>query len=99
MSRAKDMRRSRREPMEGRIIVAWTDERGRLWETRGRLRDVSGQGVGAEVRDPIPRGALVSLHVRPAGWRRTGIVRHCSRTGTRYRLGIEGCDIAWCRYA
>lgn len=98
MRPARDMRRSRRVPMEGRIALAWSDDRGRLWETRGRLRDVSGQGVGAEVRDPVPKGALVSVSVRPAGWRRSGIVRHCSRAGNRYLLGIEGCDITWCRY-
>lgn len=99
MIRTKDARRSARQPVHARVSVTWDDGQGHAVTTRGRVRDLSGAGMGIDVMDPIPRGSLVSLRVQPMGWNRGGLVRHCTRTGARYLVGIEASEFTWFRYS
>ena len=84
----RDLRRRDRRPMEGRVIVTWETD-GQPMEVRGSCRDISDGGVGVFVDHPIPKGAYVGVRNRLSGLRRSGRVRHSTRVGSGFRLGVE----------
>lgn len=88
MTMRKDLRRRNRRPMEGRVVVTWEVD-GQPMEVRGSFRDISDGGIGVFVDHPIPPGAYVGVRNRLSGLRRSGRVRHSTRVGAGFRLGVE----------
>ena len=88
MRAPRELRRTKRRPMEDRVVLTWEDD-GQPFEVRGSCRDISETGVGLYSKHLVPKGSYVGIRNRLSGLRRSGVVRHTTRVGTGYRLGVE----------
>ena len=84
----RDARRNRRVPYIGPIQVSW-EERGERRYARGKCIDVSEGGLKLELPisiAPLTEILLSAERIKISGSAR---VRHVSRYGSRYLLGVE----------
>lgn len=87
---SKEHRRHRRVPQLGLIRVSWQDSSGQQKYVQAKLFDISSSGLRMmEVPEPIP--PLTNVHLACEKLRLAGSawVRHCSRYGAKYVVGVE----------
>ena len=88
MSR-KNIRRHRRIPYIGPIRICWESAAGETCHALGKCVDVSESGLCLETFAPIPEHAMVILKAEGIQASGSAQVRHVSRRGMRYRVGLE----------
>jgi PilZ domain-containing protein len=91
-----ELRRHRRYTVKGGILdVSWLDDTGTMRTVRGRVLDVSENGIAIELPKPMTPG-LVVLESDEFKMRGRGAVRHCRRKGDMYIVGFRFTgDLHW----
>lgn len=84
----KDARRHRRIPYIGPVMVSW-DERGETRYARGKCIDVSEGGLRLELPVAVPPGTGISLRAERMSISGSARVRHMTRYGGKYLVGVE----------
>ncbi len=85
----RESRREAREVAETVVHVEWSTADGRLHHALGLSRDVSAAGIGTIIREEVAVGALVSIRLPEINMAGAGTVRHCSRSGRNYHVGVQ----------
>jgi hypothetical protein len=81
-------RRHERIPYTGPVRLSWEDERGQVLYTSGRCVNVSDGGLRIEVPEWVPVRTNVTLRADRINVSGTAVVKHVSRRGTRFLLGL-----------
>jgi PilZ domain len=84
---SNDIRRHPRIPYPGLIRLSWQDSHPRF--AQGRCLDISTSGIRMECPAPIPVRSYVVLRSDRIGLVSNASVRHCTRAGGKYILGLE----------
>jgi hypothetical protein len=84
----KDARRHRRIPYIGPVAVSWT-ERGEVRYARGKCLNVAESGVRLELPVAIPPRTEISLNAERINVSGSARVRHVTRYGSKFLVGIE----------
>lgn len=87
---SKERRRARRIPQLGHVRISWQDASGQQKYVQAKLFEVSATGLRMmEVPEPIP--LLTNVHLACEKLRLAGSawVRHCSRYGSKFIVGVE----------
>jgi|KBSMisStaDraftv2_1062788.scaffolds.fasta_scaffold95873_2 hypothetical protein len=86
----KSERRKRaRTAFKGAVVLCWTDDRGRDNYASGRCADISERGCSIELTDSLPVRANVSLRIPDLDVSAFASVRHVTRKGMKYIVGLE----------
>ena len=89
-SMSKERRRDRRIPQLGQVRMSWQDARGQQKYVQARLFEVSAAGLRMmEVPEPIPLMTNVNLACEKLNLAGSAWVRHCSRHGAKFIIGLE----------
>ena len=67
----------------------WRDPTGDDKFMNAPVRDISESGVGLQVPEPVAVRSFVTLSAGKLGIHGRASVRHCSRQGVNYRIGVE----------
>ncbi|MBM3810668.1 MAG: PilZ domain-containing protein [Acidimicrobiia bacterium] len=89
MSIRRDLRRHKREILEARVSLSWTDPLGVTRFALGRGLDISSSGMRLELDEPIPARTYVNFKLVGIRFEGSGSVRHCRRIGMRHQVGLE----------
>jgi hypothetical protein len=84
-----DKRRKQRQLFDCVLDVSWHDSQGAGHTVNARAIDLSNSGVRVESYEPIEEGTEVYVRAERYGLSGSTLVRHCSRRGTKYILGLE----------
>lgn len=87
--RTRGVRADPRRPMSGPIEVSWKYGPSLEWHSHGRCLDVSAGGLKMELPDPIDVFERIRFRVIHADLAGTASVRHCSRVGANYVIGVK----------
>lgn len=87
---SKERRRSQRIPQLGQIRISWQDSRGQQKYVQAKLFEISSTGLRMiEVPEPIPPLTNVNLACEKLRLAGSAWVRHCSRYGAKFIVGVE----------
>ena len=86
---AKNRRRHPRISYIGPIQLMWDDKIGHTKCWRTKCVDISEAGLRIEVPEAIPIGAHVSLRSDRIDLAGFAVVKHVTRCGSRYHIGLE----------
>ncbi len=84
----KETRRNRRIPYSGLVRISWEDSHGARF-AQGRCIDVSESGLRIEAPVSIPLHTPVMLTAERIGLAGSASVKHLSRFGAKYLLGLQ----------
>jgi hypothetical protein len=84
-----DRRRRARIPFKGAVILCWTDDRGKDNYASGRCADISERGCSIQLTESLPLRVNVSLRIPDLNLSAFGSVRHVTRKGMKYNIGLE----------
>lgn len=84
-----ERRKRARTPYKGSVILGWTDDRGRDNYGSGRCVDISERGCSIELPESLPLRAIVSLRFPDLDVSAFASVRHVTRKGMKFRVGLE----------
>jgi hypothetical protein len=84
-----DRRKRARIAFKGGVVLCWTDDRGRDNYASGRCADISERGCSIELADSLPVRANVSLRIPDLNVSAFASVRHVTRKGMKYIVGLE----------
>ena len=84
-----DARRHRRRPIDCMLSLSWRDQAGNTRFVRARGLDISESGARIESSEPIETNSEVFVRVDDYGLVGCAAVRHCSRRGPKFVLGLE----------
>lgn len=87
-----DARSHARRPFDCSLAIVWRDRNGMTTYARARGLDVSDNGARIQYSEPIPLAATILVQDQHSGFRRAGIVRYSTRSGSKYAIGIEFDD-------
>ena len=91
-----DLRRRDRQTCLQPVAVMWCDSNGPDKFANVAALDVSEYGLGLQTPEPLPDRARVVLRAPRLGLHGEALVRHCSRRGTQYLVGLEfGRNMRW----
>lgn len=85
----RDLRRHRRQNLDGRVRIAWQDGQGEMRTCEVACLDISTSGLSITVPEQIPVRSIVHLRGIGSTLDSSGSVRYCRRQGMAYLLGIE----------
>ena len=89
-SRQQYFRLDGRLPMRYRVTLTFQDPKGRSRSVTAKAIDMSGAGTLMETSNPIDVGTLVYVRCSENSLIAGGAyVRHCTRRGWKYRIGLE----------
>lgn len=83
------LRRHRRISCTGSIRISWQDASGQTKFAIAKCREISEAGLRLEVPEPIPVRNYVNLKSEHLAFATTASVRHCSRCGGKFIIGLE----------
>jgi hypothetical protein len=86
---ARDCRALRRFRDHSAYEIVWLDEGGRSHAVTGRGRDLSTTGAAIETPYRLALNSLVSLLSNQYQLTGSAYVRHCTRKGRSYIIGLE----------
>ncbi len=86
---SKEVRRQARHPIDCEVTVSWPDREGAARFARARGVDLSGSGARIEVDQALEVGLHVFVRVTEYGVSATACVRHCTRRGAKFVVGLE----------
>lgn len=78
-----------RKPSERAYSISWQDEHGLSHSAHVQGRDVSESGVGIESPVELQNGTVVYLEARDGSLAGYTVVRHSTRRGSNYLVGLE----------
>jgi len=84
-----DLRRHSREMSTQKIAIHWRDSAGNDKFANASTVDVSELGICLLGPEALPVRSIVTLRCEKLGAHGQGSVRHCSRVGMKYRIGVE----------
>ncbi|MBE0656398.1 MAG: PilZ domain-containing protein [Bryobacteraceae bacterium] len=84
-----ELRRGNREARDGKIRINWRDASGASFGSVGKLIDVSGSGMCADIDRRIEPNTPVLVESRDARVAGTAVISHCRSKGMGYRVGIH----------
>lgn len=85
----RNIRRHQRVPYAGPVRVSWQAADGLPCYVQGKCLDVSDSGLRIALLQPVPLRTIVSFNVEPLKVSGSASVRHVSRRGTRFVVGLE----------
>lgn len=85
------LRRSPRQPFQGRVRVAWEDDKRQMLICIGKVVDISLEGMQVAVPEPLPLRSMVQFQLLEHHFEGTANVRSCYRNGMLYRAGMQFC--------
>jgi len=88
MSRHNLRRKDRRSCTEP-VGIMWRDSAGEDKFMNAPLEDISETGAGLQILGPVQVRSFVTLYADKLGLHGRASVRHCSRQGMKYRIGVE----------
>jgi len=86
--RTGNSRRHGRMPYTGRVRLAW-DESGAPRYAQGKCIDLSAGGLRVEAPVAIPVQSRISLRIEELNLSASALLKHVSRRGSKYMLGLE----------
>jgi hypothetical protein len=87
-AKAKSRRRNERVPRDREVVLCCLDRQGRQQRLRARAVDVSKTGILVQSEEPVKEGTVVFLQTANFTALGKAAVRHCTRKGMRYRIGL-----------
>ena len=85
----QNLRRQPRGSANEAIRVSWQDPARGLVYLRGKCVDASRTGMRIKLNMPIPRQSVISILADGMGFAGNASVRHVTRGGAFYSLGLE----------
>ena len=85
----KHTRRSNRREFKGLVSIVCESERGDMQYQQARAQDISAEGLGVTMLNRLDPRSRVTVFQDRAGIRTSAVVRHCSRKGTKFLVGLE----------
>jgi hypothetical protein len=89
MTDKREQRRERRYPLDCQATLRWEDSRSQTRCLQAKALDVSDSGVRLEAFEPIEVGTYLNAWIEQYNISGGAVVRHCSRPGHCYVLGLE----------
>jgi hypothetical protein len=89
MTDAPLIRSGERKLYNGVVFLSWQDRQGENRSVRGRCVDISPSGAKVQTTEPLEVRSTVSVRGENHGFFGTATVRHCSRVGAKYMVGLE----------
>jgi hypothetical protein len=71
------------------VLISWRDSIGLRQSDDGFCRDVSDGGVALDLPFPLKVRTRLNLRVSEANLSGMGVVRHCTKVGLRFVVGVE----------
>ncbi|MBZ5593295.1 MAG: DnaJ domain-containing protein [Acidobacteriia bacterium] len=84
-----DKRRKQRQLFDCSLEISWKDSQGHSHTLTAQAIDVSNAGIRLEASEPIDMHTEVFVRAERYGLTGSTAVRHCSRRGGKYLLGLE----------
>jgi len=84
-----DKRRKQRQRFDCPLEVSWKDSQGNSRTIMAQAIDVSNSGIRVEASEPIEMHTEVYVRAERYGLTGSTALRHCSRRGSKYVLGLE----------
>jgi hypothetical protein len=84
-----DSRFHGRFKIQCRVTLSWEDAEGHTCSMRVRGLDMSRLGARVESSEPMAPGTFVFLQAPELKLMGGAVVKHCSRRGFNYRIGVE----------
>jgi|SRR6476620_10313319 hypothetical protein len=84
-----ERRRRGRIALKGAVTLCWSDDRGRDHYRSGRCIDISEHGCAIEMEESLPLRSNVSLRIPSLDVSAFASVRHVTRKGMRFHIGLE----------
>jgi hypothetical protein len=84
-----DKRRKQRQLFDCSLEVSWKDSQGTSHTITAQAIDVSNSGIRVEAGEPIEMHTEVYVRAERYGLTGSTALRHCSRRGSKYVLGLE----------
>jgi hypothetical protein len=84
-----DKRRKQRQLFDCSLEISWQDSQGHGRTVAVRAIDLSNSGIRVESSEPIELHTGVFVRAERYGLTGSTSVRHCSRRGSKYVLGLE----------
>jgi len=84
-----DKRRKQRQLFDCSLEISWKDSRGSSRTITAQAIDVSNSGIRVEADEPIEMHLEVFVRAERYGLTGSTAIRHCSRRGSKYLLGLE----------
>lgn len=94
MTARREARRHRRRPVDCLLLITYKDRQGIARRLHARGLDLSDSGVRIEATDPIERNAVLYVRLEEYGLTGSACVRHCTRRGENFVIGLEFGDAA-----
>ena len=89
-------RRHPRTPFHEIVRLSWEDSAGHRCTARGKAIDRSNSGLMLETTEAIETRTFVQVQVERYGLVGMARVRHCTRKGLGYIVGLEFAqDVRW----
>jgi len=85
----REARRQVRRPIDCEVTLSWYDREAGTQFARGRGMDMSEAGARIETEQPLTVGSCVFARVPEYLVGGTAYVRHCTRRGSKYVVGLE----------
>jgi len=96
MTGQHDLRRQIRQSCIVSVKVRWCDASGIEKFANASALDISQSGLRLKVPEPLPVHGCVALNSEKLKLRGEASVRHCSRLGGNYMVGLEFVrEIRW----
>lgn len=84
-----DKRRKQRQLFDCSLEISWKDSQGNHHTITAQAIDVSNSGIRVEATEPIETETEVYVRAERYGLTGSTSIRHCSRRGSKYVLGLE----------
>jgi hypothetical protein len=81
-------RSEERYPVDFQVFLTW-DKNGVMQRVVGRCVDLSPSGAKLETRDKLDARSIVLVHSEQFGRMGLASIRHCTRQGMKYDVGLE----------
>ncbi len=84
-----NLRHQTRKTLSVTVRVGWRDEYGREKSALTKSFDISASGMRFELFEQLRPRADVTLRSDKIGLQARGVVRSCTRKGTKFAVGVE----------
>ena len=81
-------RAEERYPVDFQVFLTWQKD-GVMQRVVGRCLDLSASGARLETRDKLEARSTVLVHSEQFGRMGLASIRHCTRLGMKYDVGLE----------
>lgn len=95
-NKTEELRRHRRYSVgTGALEVSWLDAGGKMRSSCAKVANVSENGIALHFSQEV-MPLLIRFQSERFDVKGVGAVRHCSRSGSKFLVGIEfGVDLRW----